>query len=71
MVESAAVTVKAVIFEPWLLVGAVKVTTEAALAPVVADTPVGAFGAPATATAAEAADAWLLPEALVATTVKV
>jgi len=39
VVESAAVTVKAVTFEPWLLVGAVKVTTEAALAPVVADTP--------------------------------
>ena len=56
---------------PPLEAGAVHDTTEEALAPEVADTPVGASGTVAGVAGAEAVDASPVPMALVAVTVNV
>ena len=64
------VTVNAVIVEPPLLTGGVKLTT-AELFPATADTPVGGPGTVIGVTAADGVDSVLLPTVLVACTVNV
>ena len=58
-----------VMMAPPFVAGAVHDTTEEALAPEVADTPVGALGTVAGVAGADGLDARLVPMALVAVTV--